>query len=422
MGDEISNPLIYLIYQKLNLTITQAAYPFCERKIPIPHQTDSHPEDVSLWLEDFRELVEIAISKIGDTKHKLQSKAGRDRLTSLYERKKNRYFYRSLNEQVYYYLDGLFAIHESDDNAYTAKHEARHNGAIIDAFLNKETFSWNALRRMAQSGGLYCGSLYSNWNLDKALLGEREHGDFNLDSINETTTLIESLYVLCDIPFNADNSNEHPKCVMEKVDVLKEAIKATLFFNWDGYLSWKKGIHILFVKDIVKGYVVNNAGPNQLISMMGNEYICNFAVSTKNDILDQLIKLDQELLKSTPPYEELLTIVKMIIYAQICILKTRRNHNFKIPPLPFKYNPDFSKIIKDGKQYFLTTMQAAVMKYMAEQHYDGLYDVPKIEMMNSIKNANVTTDPMKDVFKFAPKTRDALLKVGNVDGTIRLKF
>jgi hypothetical protein len=103
MGNEISNPLIYLIYQKLNLTIAQAAYPFCERRIPINAGAEPPPEDVSLWLEDFRELAEAAIAQLGETKENLKAYVGQDKNISLYEKKRDDLrFYRSLNEQVYY--------------------------------------------------------------------------------------------------------------------------------------------------------------------------------------------------------------------------------------------------------------------------------------------------------------------------------
>jgi hypothetical protein len=422
MGDEISNPLIYLIYQRLNLTISQAAYPLCERRIPIPHETDLHPEGVSLWMEDFRELVEIAISKIGDTKHKLQSRAGRDRFTSLYEMKKNKYFYRSLNEQVYYYLDGLFAIHESNENVDKAKHETRHNGAIIDDFLNKEKFNWTALKRMAQSVGMYSDSPYSKGNLDKALLGGMEHWDFDFNSINRTTTLIESLYILCDIPFNADNSNEHPKCVMEKVEVLNEAIMASLFFNWDGYFSSKNELCISFVNDTIKEYIADHYSANKFFLLKDEQYICNFSASNNKEHLVLLKDIQTKLFSKPSSQKEIRIMFTLFISSEISRLKSEQNGDMDSSLLPFIPNLDYSEIIKKGKKYILNTGQSAVIKYIAEKFLAGVSAVPKIEIVKAIRNAEITTDIMRDTFRGNTPARNALLKVGATAGTLSLRF
>jgi hypothetical protein len=301
---------------------------------------------------------------------------------------------------------------------------------------------------MAWSGGLYSDSPYSNNNLDRLLLRGREPGVAEEDFIIQPT-VIELLYQFCNIPFKTiiptelpEYANErevflevvlkpsfvHPDCVMAIIDVFKEAIKAILFFSWDGYFSWKKGMSIPLAKDIVKDYVANNASTGSFLSLQEGRYICNFAARNNNEHLIILKDMQTKLLSKPSSLKELQTVIISLISNEISRQESEQSVGMDLSELPFKHNADFSEITKKGKKYALRAGQSAVMQYMAKKHYEGVSCVSKDEIYKSVKNVSETakviiaTDVMRDMFRGNVTARMALLKVGKNPGTIQLRF
>jgi hypothetical protein len=209
---------------------------------------------------------------------------------------------------------------------------------------------------------------------------------------------------------------------MAIIDVFKEAIKAILFFSWDGYFSWEKGMSIPLAKDVVKDYVANNADTNRFISLQGGKYICNFAASNKADISISANILYKCLSHKIKNQQERLKFSELFAFAYDCLQEAQGTSNIKISTLPFKPNDDYSEIIKKGGKYILNTGQSAVIKYIAEKFLAGIPAVPKNEIVKVIRNAEITTDVMRDTFRWNTQARNALLKVGATAGTLSLRF